>query len=151
MEWQGDMSRILLIEDSLSQALTIRKSLAETAVRAEVLIATTGLTALKMLQESQPDIVVVDLGLPDMDGLEICRKLKNSVATRNITVIIHSVESRLPVFSAAFEAGADYYIPKGESSLNNLSALAKSVLRRNGEVAKAIPSRPASIQVMLAS
>ena len=97
------------------------------------------------------DVVILDQVLPDMNGLEICRKLKSSLGTRHITVIVHSVESRLTVFNAAFEAGADYYIPKGDSSVKNLTSLVRGILRRNGNLAETAPKRATSAQMMLAS
>jgi len=145
------MSKVLVIEDSLTQAIAIRKTLAELVVGVETTVVSNGSAAIKALHEVQPDIVVLDLNLPDMNGLEISRKLKSSLATRHITVIVHSVESRLTVFNAAFEAGADYYIPKGDSSLKNLASLVRGVLRRNGTLAETTRKLGTAVQMELAS
>jgi CheY-like chemotaxis protein len=145
------MSKILLVEDSAVQVLAIRNNLTETAASCDVAVASTGIVALEMVQELLPDIVILDVGLPDISGLEVCRKIKNSLSLRHITVIIHSVENRLPVFSSAFEAGADYYIPKGNDSFKNLNSLLQSVLRRRNEAESNVTLHLPSIQLMRAS
>ncbi len=145
------MSKILLVEDSATQLIAIRNNLTEAAANCEVAVASTGNIALEMIQEFLPDIVILDVGLPDMSGLEICRKIKNSLSLRHITVIVHSVENRLPVFSSAFQVGADYYIPKGTDSFKNLNSLLKCVLRRRHEAESNVTMRLPSIQLMLAS
>ncbi len=145
------MSKVLVIEDSLTQAIAICKTLAELVVGVETTIVSTGAVALRTLHEFQPDIVVLDLNLPDMNGIEISRKLKSSLATRHIAVIVHSVESRLAVFNSAFEAGADYYIPKGDNSVKNLTSLVRGILRRNGSLAETATKISSSVQMERAS
>lgn len=75
-----------------------------------VAAAPDGETLLRLLAEGKPDVVIVDLGLPGMNGLEITRAvLKNHVATR---VIICSVEKDPELVTAALHAGASCYIWK---------------------------------------
>jgi CheY-like chemotaxis protein len=145
------MSKILLVEDSAIQVLAIYNKLTETLTNCDVVVANNGIIALEMVQELLPDIVILDVGLPDISGLEVCRKIKNSLSSHHITVIIHSVENRLPVFSSAFEAGADYYIPKGADSFRNLNSLLQCILRRRHEAEYNVALHRSSIQAMLAS
>lgn len=81
------MDKILIVEDDISLGQVMQTYLEKKGY----LVANTldGEHALKWLSEiDKPDLIIIDIGLPDMDGLELCKKIKNNLSTRRIPVII---------------------------------------------------------------
>lgn len=103
---------LLLVEDSPTQAAKIRFNLE--AKGYAVIIAGNGQVALKSAgdEENKPTLIILDYNLPDMKGVEVCRKLKADSFTRSIPVIMYSAEHGLRTMSEAYNAGADYYVVK---------------------------------------
>ncbi len=91
--------------------------------------ASSGELALRMIREEAPELVVLDLMLPGMDGLELCRILKNDPATRHIQVVMLTAKGEEVDIVAGLELGADDYVVKPFSP-RVLSARIKAVLRR---------------------
>ena len=91
-----------------------------------VVSATDGPAALKSFQLERPDLVVLDIGIPGMDGLELCRRLK---ATQEVPVIIVTARGADDDVVKGFEAGAEDYLAKPFSG-SVLVARVKSLLRR---------------------
>lgn len=103
--------------------LTVKKAGFET-VEAE-----TALLAVDLARAEQPDLVILDLMLPDMNGLDVCRILKGSDETKNIPIIMVTAKIKDSDVVKGLELGADDYITK-PFSLNVLVSRIKSVLRR---------------------
>ncbi len=94
-----------------------------------ILEASCGEDALSAAALNRPNVVILDLGLPDMDGLEVTRRLRE---WSDVPVIIISVRDQEQDKIAAFEAGADDYLTKPFSAGEMLARL-RAVLRRAGE------------------
>ena len=77
-----------------------------------VLAATSGGAALGVAQQEIPNLVLLDMMMPGMDGLETCRRLRANAATKNIPVIFVTVEDNADQIIAGFRAGADDYVVK---------------------------------------
>ena len=77
---------ILVVEDSQTQAAQLKMVL-ENAGDLTVELAHNGLDGLRLAQEMSPDLIVLDIVLPDMDGFQVCRRLKRDPATMDIPVI----------------------------------------------------------------
>jgi two-component system phosphate regulon response regulator PhoB len=102
--------RVLVVEDEAD----ISSSLAY-ALRAggyEVLVADRGALALEALDSFHPDLVLLDLMLPDMSGIEICRRLRKSTSPNQPAVIILSARAQEVDRVVGFEIGADDYVAK---------------------------------------
>ncbi len=99
--------RILVIDDERAIRRYLRTSLAVPGH--EVMEAATGQAGLDMVLARRPDLIVLDLGLPDMDGVEVTRRLREWSAT---PIIILSVRDREDDKVAALDAGADDYLTK---------------------------------------
>ena len=97
----------------------------------EVLKAGDGQTGLRMFQEQGADFVVLDLGLPDMDGLEVCRRLR---AESDVAIVMLTVRDGRTDLIRGLESGADDYITKPFDQME-LLARARSVLRRGTRAA----------------
>lgn len=116
---------ILLVEDSPTQALEISAHLKRLGFT--VLIAEDGVTGLRMVDEHHPNLVVLDVNLPRMDGFQVCRRLKRDPQTASIPVIMLTVSDSSESTLTGLEAGADDYIPKDMFASDNLIATMQSL------------------------
>jgi two-component system phosphate regulon response regulator PhoB len=92
-------------------------------------LATTGRQALDRVREEEPDLVILDLMLPDLDGLEVCRRLRQKAETRHIPIVMVTAKGEEADIVAGIELGADDYVTKPFSP-RVLIARIKAVLRR---------------------
>src|SRR5215831_5710932 len=124
----GTIKRIALIEDDADIAYTIRLNLRKEK-RYQVEHYVSGVAALAALQEKPFDLVILDLNLPDIDGLALCRELRRADETRRVPIIMLTarVEERDKLLG--FEIGADDYITK-PFSMRELLARIHAHLRR---------------------
>jgi DNA-binding response OmpR family regulator len=120
--------RILIVEDEQDVAELIRHTL-QRAGDAELALAASGDTALKVVSEWHPDLVLLDLNLPVLDGTEVCRILRAGEQTRHIPIVILTARTGEDDRVRGLELGADDYITK-PFSLRELSARVRAVLRR---------------------
>ena len=104
-------AHILVVEDSQTQATQIKMVL-ENAGDLMVTVANSGLDGLRLAQDTLPDLIVLDIVLPDMDGFQVCRRLKRDPATMSIPVIMLTEKSSANATVSGLQAGADDYIPK---------------------------------------
>lgn len=104
-------AHILVVEDSQTQATQIKMVL-ENAGDLTVTVANSGLDGLRLAQDTLPDLIVLDIVLPDMDGFQVCRRLKRDPATMSIPVIMLTEKSSANATVSGLQAGADDYIPK---------------------------------------
>ncbi|KPF45122.1 response regulator [Rhizobium sp. AAP43] len=126
-------SRILVVDDEPQIQRFLKPSL--TAAGYEVLEAGTGAEALKSVATQAPDLVILDLGLPDMDGKEVIASLRG---WSDIPIIILSARDRESEKIAALDLGADDYVEK-PFSIGELTARMRTALRHRGRP-EAIPT-----------
>lgn len=100
---------ILVVEDNEDILYFIKKTLQK---KYNVFSATNGLIALNIIKDNDIDIVVSDIMMPEMDGLDLCRMLKADIETSHITVILLTAKNRTQDRIESYEAGADGYISK---------------------------------------
>jgi len=110
--------RVLVVEDSRTQALRLQLLLQKAGLSAE--IAATGQEALAKATELEPDVIVLDINLPDIDGFTVCQSLRKQPATADIPVIMLTVKDQAADTLAGLDAGADAYIPKDDFAQTNL-------------------------------
>lgn len=118
-------ARVLVVDDEPQIQRVLRPSL--TASGYEVLEAATGREALATVSANSPDLVILDLGLPDMDGKEVLRKLR--ILTRT-PVIVLSARDRESEKIAALDLGADDYVEK-PFAMGELLARMRTALRHS--------------------
>ncbi len=99
----------------------------------EVAVAQSGAQALAAIQKAAPDLVILDVMMPDMSGLEVCAQLRKKQSTVKLPVIMLSALSEIPDKVKAFEAGADEYIVKPIAP-EELVARIKALLLRYRQV-----------------
>ena len=118
--------RILVVDDELKIARLVRDYLVEAGF--EVILASSGPAALASARSERPDLVVLDLGLPGMDGYDVTRAIRGQSAIPIIMLTARSEETDRIV---GLELGADDYVVKPFSP-RELVARVKAVLRRTG-------------------
>ncbi len=101
---------VLVIEDSPTQALHLQALLEEEGF--QVLLARDGGAGLQMAQRARPDVVVLDLEMAGMNGLQVCQRLKDMRQTASIPVIMFTRHDDPEVITLGIQMGAVDYIPK---------------------------------------
>ena len=119
--------RIVVIEDEPDILEVIRHNLTREGFR--VSFAADGEEGYQMVVDQRPDLVLLDLMLPGMDGLEVCRRLKEDPATRSVPVVMVTAKGEESDNVLGLGLGADDYVPKPFSP-RELLARVRAVLRR---------------------
>ncbi len=130
--------RVLIVEDEKDIRGLLDYNLKKQGYATEV--AATGTEALNMSKGGKYDLILLDLMLPGMDGMELCRELKGNPETSGIPVIMLTARAEEIDKVLGLELGADDYVTKPFSP-RELLARIKAVLRRTGEREKAAPGK----------
>ncbi|MGA9996063.1 MAG: response regulator transcription factor [Pyrinomonadaceae bacterium] len=120
----SENKRILVVDDEAQITRVLRRSL--TTHRYDVRVAADGEAALELFHDWPPDLVITDLSMPGMSGLELCRHLR---ANSSIPIIVLSVKGEERVKVEALDAGADDYVTK-PFGMDELLARVRAALRR---------------------
>jgi DNA-binding response OmpR family regulator len=121
----GPVSVVLLAEDDSAIADPLSRALQREGYAVEVV--TDGLSALEFADKGRADLLVLDLGLPGMDGLEVCRRLRSS--GRGLPVLMLTARADEVDFVVGLDAGADDYVAK-PFRLAELLARIRALMRR---------------------
>jgi len=121
------MSSVLVVEDSPPQRAMITALLKDNGL--EVTTANDGVEALDQLKDYRPDIVVMDIVMPRMNGYELCRKLKSDPNTKTVPVVMCSTKGEDFDRHWGMKQGADAYISKPFQP-QELVRTVKQLLRR---------------------
>jgi len=120
------IARILVVEDSEQQAESVRSAIEKAGY--EFILAGDGKSAIKAAVSGKADLILMDLVLPDMSGVEVCRWLKVNQSTRLIPILMLSSKGEVTDKVTGIEAGADDYLPKPYSDME-LTARIYALLR----------------------
>ena len=121
--------QILIVEDEQDLLAALEYNLGREGY--ETLSASTGTEALRIMsKEAKPDLVLLDLMLPDMTGTEVCRKLKEDAATKDVPVIMVTAKGEEIDRVVGFEVGAEDYVVK-PFSMRELILRVRVVLKRS--------------------
>jgi CheY-like chemotaxis protein len=110
--------KILLVDDAATILLVERMILRKLPY--DLLTACNGLEALAVAEGSRPDLILMDVKMPKMDGFEALRKLRQSKGTREVPVIMVTTRSEMENVQAAYESGCTDYITKPISEVELL-------------------------------
>ena len=106
------MSTVLVVEDSATQRQMISDLLKESGLNASVISVGDGVEALEQIKTQPPDIVVLDIVMPRMNGYEVCRQIKTDPKTQDVPVIMCSSKGEEFDKYWGMKQGADAYIAK---------------------------------------
>ncbi|MDB5291004.1 MAG: OmpR, partial [Phycisphaerales bacterium] len=121
---------ILVIDDQKDLADLVRRSLEQEGF--DVILAMDGASGLKIATSHRPDLVVLDLSMPDIDGLEVCQRLKGDPRHVGIPILVLSARASAADRILGLELGADDYLVKPFVP-RELVARVKALLRRPGD------------------
>ncbi len=129
-----DRMSMLIVEDNTELLNFLREAFAGNY---NVYTATNGVEALKITAEHPVDIVVSDVMMPEMDGIELCNHLKNDLATSHIPVILLTAKNDEQSTMAGFKSGAEAYVTKPFDP-QILELRVKNIMRARSKFSKAI-------------
>ena len=115
------MNKLLIVDDEDN----IRRLLTATLTGGDydVLQARDGSQALELTRRERPDFVVLDVSMPGLDGIEVCRQIKSDSALRGTTVVMLTAQSQAETRRRATQAGADAFLTKPFSPLQLLEVV----------------------------
>jgi two-component system, OmpR family, alkaline phosphatase synthesis response regulator PhoP len=129
--------RVLIVEDEQDIAALIKHTLERTA-DADADIVGSGDAALKAVADRTPDLIILDLNLPVVNGVEVCRILRSRADAKRVPILMLTARSSEDDRVAGLELGADDYVTK-PFSLRELAARVRAVLRRTAAVEERPP------------
>jgi two-component system alkaline phosphatase synthesis response regulator PhoP len=132
---------IAIIEDEDNIVELVKYNLDREGYR--TISAGTGRKGLELVQQELPDLVILDLMLPELDGLSVCKQLRADAQTKSIPIIILTAKSEEADRVLGLEMGADDYVTKPFSP-RELAARVRAVLRRTGNAEE---DEPAIIEI----
>ena len=124
--------KILYIEDNLSN-LTLIEQMLEERPEIELLTAMQGKLGLDLARQRSPDLILLDVHLPDLDGREVISELKSSDTTRDIPVVVVSADATARQIDRLVTAGADAYLTKPLDVSNFFQVLDKTTAANSGK------------------
>lgn len=127
-------SRLLVVDDE--QAIVDFIKLGMRYEGFQVDQAGDGYVAIDLAQRTQPDAIILDLMLPTMDGLEVCRRLRENEATANVPILMLTAKDEVRDRVTGLDAGADDYLTK-PFSFDELLARVRALLRRQQRIVAA--------------
>jgi len=125
VDHKPEHKRILVVDDEAQITRVLRTSLSSHGY--DIRVANDGETAVEIMKDWTPDLVITDLAMPNMDGLELCRRLR---ARTQIPIIVLSVRGEERTKVKALDAGADDYVTK-PFGIEELLARVRASLRRH--------------------
>ncbi|MBM7069323.1 diguanylate cyclase [Actibacterium sp. 188UL27-1] len=136
--------RVLIVEQVATNRIILKVKLASACY--DVLQASTGAEALEIARSEKPDLIVLDMHLPDIKGLEVCRALKDNPSTSDIPIVMAGMEMSPEIKLSALRVGAEEYMCK---PLNDMTLMARlrSVLR-NRDIAQELSLRKGTTQAL---
>lgn len=124
---QSERSKILVVDDETILQETIAYNLEQ--ANYQVLTASDGISALELARSEQPDLILLDLMLPSIDGLEVCRRLRREETTAQVPIIMLTAKADEIDKVVGLEVGADDYVTK-PFGRRELLARVRALLRR---------------------
>jgi len=131
------MAKILVVDDEEGILDLLYENLSDDGF--EVISANNGALALAQIYREQPDIVLLDLNIPEVNGYEVLRELRDATTTKNLPVILLTGVSPTEGEQTAVDLGANHYVTK-PCKLSSLRAVIRVAMREVGNSGWAKPS-----------
>jgi two-component system cell cycle response regulator len=131
MDEESMTGRILIVDDVATNRIVMKVKLAQACYSVEQ--ADSGAVALRAARENRPDLIILDVLMPDMSGLEVCRRIKADPETADIPVLLVTTLSDRASKMAGLEAGADDFLTKPVDEVT-LLARVRSLIRARDTV-----------------
>ena len=118
---------ILLVDDNVTNLQVLRESIE--GIGARILIAKSGAAALAIVEKTRPDLILLDIMMPGMDGYEVCRRLKGAEETRRIPIIFLTARAEIRDRAKGIDLGGVDYVTKPFNPVE-LAPLVQDLVRR---------------------
>jgi pilus assembly protein CpaE len=133
--------KILVVDDDLDTLRLVGMMLERQGYT--IVAASNGNQAILMAQSEHPDLILLDVMMPDIDGVEVTRRLRSNEVTKNVPIIMFTAKTQVEDKILGFEAGADDYLTK-PTQPRELFAHVKAVLARTAKAGPAVPNQAAA-------
>jgi two-component system alkaline phosphatase synthesis response regulator PhoP len=124
--------KILVIEDDPAISRLVDYSLRHEGY--EVIAATNGLEGIRKANQEAPDLVILDVMLPGMDGFEICHQLRSEPETAGLPILMFSAKAQEIDRNTGLKVGADDYLPKPAAPAEIVNRVAKLLAKKERDV-----------------
>ncbi len=141
--------RILVVDDEVESVKLIGLMLQRRGY--EIIAARSGVQALEKARADKPDLIILDVMMPDMDGYEVCRRLRADPATASMPIIMFTAKTMVDDKVAGFQAGADDYLTKPVHPEELASRIEAVLLRTSQRRVEEKPSMRAKVLGFLGS
>jgi DNA-binding response OmpR family regulator len=131
------IARVLIVDDESDVVWSVRYTLADEGY--EVITSGSGAEAIRIAQQFHPDLVILDLVLPDIDGIQVCRTLRRDQRLAAVPILFLARRNAIEDRINAFNSGADDYLPK-PFDFGELKVRIIALLRRAGRVRATPPA-----------
>lgn len=125
--------KILVIEDDPATSRLVDYSLRHEGY--QVITCSNGLEGIRKAQSENPDLVILDVMLPGMDGFEICNRLKHDPATSSLPILMFSAKAQEIDKEMGAKVGADDYLTKPSAPSEIINRVEKLLLKKKSETA----------------
>jgi two-component system alkaline phosphatase synthesis response regulator PhoP len=116
-------SKILIVDDT--ETMRLYEHMLLSGQGYELDMAENGVQALEKIKDFKPDLVLMDIMMPEMDGIECCRRIKSDPASKKTKVVIVTTKSEYGKVKEAFAAGCDDYVTKPINRVELLSKMSE--------------------------
>jgi pilus assembly protein CpaE len=141
--------KILIVDDDVDSLKLIGLMLQRNGY--EVAAANTGGQALAKAESERPNLIILDVMMPDMNGLEVCRRLRSNPLTADIPIIMFTAKTLIDDKVKGFEAGADDYLTKpthpAELATRVRAMLARSAAKQEAVVQQQVAAKPKNMSI----
>lgn len=119
-EGEPPVSKTILLVDDTETVLLFEKTMLR-GLGFQLRIARNGVKALEEIEKEAPDLILLDIMMPELDGIEVCRTLKENPKTSGIPIVMVTTKGEPEMVQRAFQAGCDDYITKPLDKMELLS------------------------------
>ena len=125
------MTKVLVIDDVPAMRLSLSRALRKEGF--EVIAADDGLQAIGYVANRPPDLIILDINMPRMNGIEVLKRLRENMLWRTVPVLVFSGSPNALTLQQARDLGAVEVVLKGETQVGELSAKIRAMTGRTGE------------------
>lgn len=137
--------KVLVVDDEQDLVWAVRYTLADEGY--EVLTASNGLEGIEAAQRQHPDLVILDIIMPELDGVQVCRRLRRDPSLAAVPILFLTMRNTIEDRINGLDGGGDDYLVK-PFDLGELKARIRALLRRAGKARTAPLSAPASLLML---
>lgn len=121
------MAKKILVVDDSKTALMLEREILERRTKYQCVTASDGLEAVEKAQQERPDLILMDVVMPKMNGFDACKKMRQQPSTREIPIVLVTTRGEESYMEAGFQSGCNDYITKPVNG-TELVALIQSYL-----------------------